>query len=48
MYIYVENSEQTERIGLEKIVTIMPKAKYILIYYHKHENVITQLPIFGD
>ncbi len=48
MYIYIENAEETEFIHLEKIVTIMPKSKYILLYYHKQENLVTQLPIFCE
>lgn len=48
MYIYVENQMQTEFINLQKLVAIHPKSKYILIYYHKQENLVTQLPVFAD
>ena len=48
MFIMVEHSEETEIIHLEKVVTILPKQKYLLLYYHKQENLITQLPIFGE
>ena len=48
MYIYVENQFQTEFIHIEKLVSIHPKSKYLLIYYHKQENLVTQIPVFAD
>jgi hypothetical protein len=48
MYIYSSSEKEEEFIHLEKIISIIPKSKYLLIYYHKHENIAAQLPIFAD
>ena len=35
MFIFIENETESEYIGVEKVVTVLPKSKYLLLYYHK-------------
>jgi hypothetical protein len=48
IYFYVEYEKESEVINLEKIVTIVPKSKYLLLYYHKQENIVAKLEMFGE
>lgn len=46
--IYVNSELEIEVFGLEKIISIVPKAKFLLINYHKHEGVTGKVSLFGD
>lgn len=35
LQVYVNSELEIEAIGLEKIISIVPKAKFLLINYHK-------------
>ena len=48
MFIFIENESESEYIGIEKVVTILPKSKYLLLYYHKQENIVAELPMFAE
>lgn len=46
--IMLESEDEFEGIGFEKIVAIVPKLKYLMIYYHKHESIVGQINIVGS
>lgn len=48
LQIYVNAEEGIECFGLERIISVIPKAKYLLINYHKHEGIINKVNLFGD